>query len=84
MERARTETWRLAQRLAPLRPGGQLRAIAARDLAAALVADSVLNDGLLVRAIRREEHPDVARNIEALCDGSFRVRIAPTVLTPSP
>lgn len=41
---------------------------------------AVLSDGLLVRAIRREEHPGVARNIEALCDGSFRVRIAPTVL----
>ena len=84
MERARTEAWRLAQRLAPLPPSGQLRAIAARDLEAALVADAVLSDGLLVRAIRREEHPEVARNIEALCDGSFRVRIVPTVLAPQP
>ncbi|HEX8831923.1 MAG TPA: DUF5995 family protein [Longimicrobium sp.] len=82
MDRARAEAWALAQRLAPLPQAEQLKVIAARDLEVALIADVVLNDGLLVRAIRREEHTDVRANIQALCDGSFRVRIAPTILAP--
>jgi hypothetical protein len=82
MERARAEAWQLAQRLAPLAPSAQLRLIAARDLEASLVADAVLNDGLVVRAIRGEESSDVARNIQALCEGSFRIQIAPTILAP--
>jgi hypothetical protein len=82
MDRARAEAWRLAVRLAPLSAPEQLKVAATRDLEVALVADAVLNDGLLVRAIRAEERGDVASNIRALCDGSFRVQVAPTILAP--
>lgn len=80
MDRARAEAWTLAQKLAPLSPSAQLRVIAQRDLEASVVADAVLNDGLIIRAIRHGESTDVAHNIQSLCEGSFRIQIAPTIL----
>lgn len=83
MDRARAEAWRLAETLAPLPLAEQVGCIAERDLAVTLVAAAVLNDGLVVRAIRSRESVDVARNIAALARDEFRVAIQPTVAMPA-
>lgn len=83
MDRARAEAWRLAQELAPLSVHDQVHHIAERDLAVTLVAGVVLNDGLIVRAIRSRESTDVARNVTELCGGGFRVAIQPTIPLPA-
>jgi len=83
MDRARAEAWRLAQELAPLAVHDQVHHIAERDLEVTLVAAAVLNDGLIVRAIRSRECADVARNVSDLSQGEFRVAIQPTIAMPA-
>ena len=73
MDDAREAAWKLAGELAALAPRDQVPLMARRDAEAALLADAVLHDGLVVRAIRARESSDVARNVEALARGEFRV-----------
>ncbi|HEX2189517.1 MAG TPA: DUF5995 family protein [Longimicrobiaceae bacterium] len=82
MDDARTAAWRFAQELAPLDPRGQVPRMARRDGEVALLADAVLHDGLVVRAIRARESGDVARNVEALARGELRATVPP--LPPAP
>jgi hypothetical protein len=77
MDHARDAAWALATRLVPLPLAEQTPVIAARDAEAVLLADVVLHDGLLVRAIRMRESADVRANVEALAQGAFSVRAAP-------
>lgn len=72
MQNARDTAWAFAQELAPLRHLPQVARMAARDAAAALLADMVLNDGVVVKMIRARESQDVAHNIQVLCAGEFR------------
>lgn len=73
MDDAREAAWKFAGELAPLALGDQVPLMARRDAEAALLADAVLHDGLVIRAIRARESSDVARNVEALARGEFRV-----------
>jgi hypothetical protein len=73
MDDAREAAWKFAGELAPLAPRDQVPLMARRDAEAALLADAVLHDGLVIRAIRARESGDVARNVEALARGEFRV-----------
>src|SRR3954453_6871969 len=63
MEKARTAAWAFAQELAPLRHLPQVARMFRRDAEVGLIADAVLNDGLVIRLIRARENPDVAHNI---------------------
>jgi hypothetical protein len=83
MERARNEAWGFAQALAPLPAAGQVPRMGDRDPQVALLADVLLADGLVVRAIRACESTDVARNIEALASGEFAMRIHPIIGVPA-
>jgi hypothetical protein len=60
----------------------QASMIGRRDGETSIIADVVLNEGLIVRAIRAVEKQDVARNIEELAAGEFRIRVAPTIHMP--
>ncbi|MFL5382106.1 MAG: DUF5995 family protein [Longimicrobiaceae bacterium] len=72
MQKARDTAWAFARELAPLKHLPQVAKMAARDAAAALLADVVLNDGVIVRMIRARESQDVAHNIQVLAAGEFR------------
>lgn len=83
MEKARDQAWRFARSLAPLGLVQQVGPMGTRDGEACLLADVVLSEGLVVRAIRAKESTDVARNIEELATGEFGIRIAPLVGVPA-
>jgi hypothetical protein len=76
MDDARAAAWSFARELAALPLAEQVPIMARRDTEVALLADAVLHDGLVVRAIRARESGDVARNLEALARGELRVRCA--------
>ncbi len=82
MDDAREAAWKFAQALAPLDPCAQVPLMAKRDEEAALLADAVLHDGLVIRAVRARECADVTRNVEALARGEFRASCPPEVLAP--
>ena len=82
MEKARDQAWAFAQSLAPLGSVQQVPRMGARDGEACLLADVVLSEGLVVRAIRAKESTDVAKNIEELATGRFGIRIAPLINVP--
>jgi hypothetical protein len=84
MEKARTVAWDFARELAPLRHLPQVARMAMRDTAAALLADAVLSDGLVVRLIRARESGDVAHNIQILSKGEFRNVVPPLIGAPAP
>lgn len=84
MEKARAAAWAFAVRLSPLAVPQQLPVIAQRDLEVGLIADAVVSDNLVIRALRAQESRDVARNIQALAAGTFAMRIAPVVRAPAP
>lgn len=78
MDDAREAAWKFAAELAPLDPQAQVPRMARRDAEAAALADAVLHDGLVVRAIRARECADVAQCVEALARGEFRTVHPPT------
>jgi hypothetical protein len=82
MEKARDTAWAFARELAPLRHLPQVARMAARDAGAALLADVVLSDGLIVRMIRAHESRDVAHNIEVLAAGEFKSTVPALIGTP--
>jgi Family of unknown function (DUF5995) len=83
MQKARDTAWAFARELAPLRHLPQVARMAARDTGAALLADVVLSDGILVRMIRARESKDVAHNIQVLAAGEFKSTV-PAVIAPPP
>jgi len=82
MQKARDTAWAFARELAPLRHLPQVARMAARDTAAALLAEVVLSDGIVVRMIRAHESRDVARNIEILAAGQFKSTVPALIGTP--
>jgi hypothetical protein len=56
--------------------------MAARDTEAALLAEVVLSDGVVVRMIRAHESTDVARNIQILAAGEFKSTVPALIGTP--
>jgi hypothetical protein len=84
MDDAREAAWKFAGELAPLTPQDQVPLMAKRDAEAALLADAVLHDGLVVRAVRARESADVARNVEALARGEFRTVHHPAAAGEAP
>ena len=83
MDKARTAAWAFALELAPLRHLPQVARMATRDLQASLVADAVLNDGLVVKLIRARESTDVAHNIQVLATGEFKNTIPALIGAPA-
>jgi hypothetical protein len=83
MQKARDTAWAFARELAPLRHLPQVAKMAARDAGAALLADVVLSDGLVVKMIRARESKDVAHNIQVLAAGQFKSTV-PAVIAPPP
>lgn len=84
MDKARATAWAFARELAPLRHLPQVARMAQRDAEAALVAQAVLSDGLVVRLIREHETRDVAHNIQVLAAGEFRNTVPPLIgVTPA-
>jgi hypothetical protein len=83
MEKARETAWAFALELAPLKHLPQVARMAARDAEAALLADVVLGDGLIVRMIREAESQDVAHNIQALAAGEFKNTVRAVIATPA-
>jgi hypothetical protein len=82
MDKARAAAWAFAKDLAPLRHLPQVSQMATRDMQASLVADAVLNDGMIVRLIRARESTDVAHNIQILASGEFRNTVPPLIGVP--
>jgi len=83
MEKARNAAWAFAKELAPLRHLPQVARMATRDMQASLVADAVLNDGLVIRLIRAHESTDVAHNIQILANGEFKNTIPALIGAPT-
>jgi hypothetical protein len=83
MDKARAAAWAFAKELAPLKHLPQVARMAARDTAAALLADAVLNDGLVVKLIRARETTDVAHNIQVLATGEFKNTVPALIGTPA-
>jgi len=83
MDKARAVSWSFAKELAPLRHLPQVARMATRDMQASLVADAVLNDGLVVKLIRARESTDVAHNIQVLCTGEFKNTVPALIGTPA-
>ncbi len=83
MEKARAASWAFAKELAPLKKLPQVARMATRDLQASLIADAVLNDGLVIRLIRAREKTDVAQNIQILSRGEFKNTVPPLIGTPA-
>lgn len=79
MDKARAAAWAFARELAPLRHLPQVARMAAKDTEASLIAQAVLNDGLIVRMIRDRENRDVAHNIQVLATGEFRNTVPPLI-----
>jgi hypothetical protein len=84
MQKARDTAWAFAGELAPLRHLPQVARMAARDAGAALLADVVLSDGIVVRMIRARESKDVAHNIQVLAAGEFKSTVPAVIAPPSP
>jgi hypothetical protein len=82
MQKARDTAWAFARELAPLRHLPQVARMAARDTEAALLAEVVLSDGVVVRMIRAHESTDVARNIQILAAGEFKSTVPALIGTP--
>lgn len=82
MQKARDTAWAFARELAPLRHLPQVARMAARDAGAALLADVVLSDGVVVRMIRAHESTDIAHNIQVLAAGEFKSTIPALIGTP--
>lgn len=83
MEKARAAAWAFAQELAPLKHLPQVARMATRDMQASLVADAVLNDGLVVKLIRARETADVAHNIQVLATGEFKNTVPALIGAPT-
>jgi hypothetical protein len=83
MDKARDTAWAFAQELAPLKHLPQVDRMAKRDADAALLADVVLSDGMIVRLIRDRENQDVAHNIQVLAAGEFNITVPALIGTPA-
>ncbi|HEX9938762.1 MAG TPA: DUF5995 family protein [Longimicrobium sp.] len=83
MEKARAAAWAFANELAPLKKLPQVARMAKRDFEASLLADAVLNDGLVVRLIRAREKADVAQNIQILSRGEFKNTVPALIGAPT-
>ncbi|HEU4561163.1 MAG TPA: DUF5995 family protein [Longimicrobium sp.] len=83
MEKARATAWDFARELAPLKKLSQVQRMARRDLEISVVADAVLNDGLVVRLIRAREKTDVAQNIQILARGQFKNTVPALIGAPT-
>jgi len=82
MQKARDTAWAFARELAPLRHLPQVARMAARDAEAALLAEVVLSDGIVVRMIRAHESTDVAHNIQVLAAGEFKSTVPAVIALP--
>lgn len=83
MDKARAAAWAFARELAPLKKLPQVARMATRDMQSSLVADAVLNDGLVVKLIRARETTDVAHNIQVLATGEFKNTVPALIGTPT-
>jgi hypothetical protein len=83
MEKARATAWAFATELAPLKKLPQVARMSTRDMQASLIADAVLNDGLVVKLIRARESTDVAHNIQTLAQGEFKNTVPALIGAPT-